>query len=315
MISRVADAIYWLSRYLERAENIARFIDVNLRLILDLEFENTNSQWAPIVITSGDDKDFNARYSASTEENVIYFLTFDDDNPNSIHSCVRNARENARSIRDTISSEMWEQINRYYLLIEKNRRKRNVDDLQSFFYEVKMANHLFVGLANTTMSHNEAWHFSRMGRLLERADKTVRMMDVKYFNLLPSHETVNSSYDIVQWGALLKSLSAFEMYRKRYHTINYNDIADFLIYDEEFPRSLSYCFHNAYLSVKKICEYTKTPCKALTEVKQLNTYLHTTNIDEISRKGLHEFIDMIQFNMNIVDNEIYHSFIDIKQMA
>ena len=312
MISRVADSIYWMNRYLERAENIARFIDVNLHLILDLGFEAVEHQWQTLVTTSGDDKDFSKRYNDFTENNVINFLTFDEENPNSILSCVRAARQNAKSIRDTISSEMWEQVNRFYLLTQKYSRMKEIINLQAFFHEIKQANHLFIGLSDTTMSHGQAWHFARMGRILERADKTARILDVKYFLLLPSAEFVNSSYDAVQWAALLKSTSAFEMYRKKFHAINYKDVADFLIYDTEFPRSLSYCLLTTLKSMRAIVGYTKTECAALTELDSFYKELKNCEIETILRDGLHEFIDRFQQNLNHIDQEIRTSFIEMK---
>ena len=311
MISRVADSIYWMNRYLERAENIARFIDVNLHLILDLGFEAVEHQWQTLVTTSGDDKDFTKRYNSFTENNVINFLTFDEDNPNSILSCVRAARQNAKSIRDTISSEMWEQVNRFYLLTQKYSRTKEIINLQAFFHEIKQANHLFIGLAETTMSHGQSWHFARMGRVIERADKTARILDVKYFLLLPNAELVNSSYDSVQWAALLKSTSAFEMYRKKFHAINYKDVADFLIFDNKFPRSLSFCLLTALKSMRAIVSYTKTECSALTELDAFYSDFKSCDIEAVLNDGLHEFIDRFQLNLNRIDQEIKTSFIEM----
>jgi uncharacterized alpha-E superfamily protein len=172
MLSRVADSIYWLSRYIERAENIARFIDVNLQMMLDLPVVE-NEQWEPLVTITADEENFRKRYGAFTQENVIRFLAFDQEYPNSIVSCVRAARENARSVRDIISSEMWEQINRYYLTLTSARfDPSRGGDYHDYFTQVRIGSQLFGGITDATMSHNEAWHFARVGRLLERADKT-----------------------------------------------------------------------------------------------------------------------------------------------
>ena len=179
MLSRAANSIYWMSRYLERAENVARFVAVNVHLMLDMGLAPSNAQWKPLVTTSGDDADFAKRYKEPNEKNVIQFLTFDAKNPNSIFSCVCSARENARTVREVISTEMWEQLNALYHMVQKHSRKRRIDNLQEFYTQIRTASHLISGLFENTMSHGEGWHFARMGRMLERADKTARILDVK----------------------------------------------------------------------------------------------------------------------------------------
>lgn len=313
MISRVADAIYWMSRYLERAENISRFIDVNIKLLLDLDFDSFAEYWEPLVLTSGDRDFFYERYETADEVSVIEFLAFDENNFNSILSCLRRARENARSIRDCIPSEMWEQINRFYLLVQGNSRKKKIDDLQAFFNEVKIANHLFIGIEDTTMLHDEGWHFSRMGRLIERCDKTSRIMDVKYFQLLKPELEAGLAFDVVQWGALLKSVSAFEMYRKKYHSMNHNDITHFLIFDAAFPRSLRYCIDNTLQSLEWITQSTsQQSCKAVSQAKRISDYLKIHKPEDVLDIGLHQFIDRIQKDLNGLDKAIYDAFISTK---
>src|SRR6266851_6271298 len=243
MLSRVADSIYWMSRYVERAENVARFIEVNLQLMLDAP-SGEDQQWEPLVNTTGDGEAFTKRYGEATQQNVIQFLTFDAENPNSILSCVRAARENARSVREIISSEMWEQLNEFYLLV--NSAAANVGSLRDpheLFASVKMSSHQLAGVTDATMTHNEGWHFSRLGRQLERADKTSRIVDVKYFLLLPTVADVGTTSDDIQWAAVLRSASAFEMYRKRHGRISPDRIAEFLLLDRDFPRAIHYCLH------------------------------------------------------------------------
>ena len=209
MLSRVADSIYWMSRYVERAENVARFIEVNLQLMLDAP-DGQDQQWQPLVNITGDHEDFAKRCGAPTQPNVIEFLAFDPVNPNSILSCLRAARENARTVREIISSEMWLQLNKFYLMVNSAAENpKALSLLQEFFSEVKNASHLFTGKAAATMTHGEAWHFARLGRALERADKTSRILDVKYFILLRSVEDVGTPFDDIQWAALLRSASAF----------------------------------------------------------------------------------------------------------
>ena len=220
MLSRVAESIYWMSRYIERADNVARFVDVTLNLILDMPFGSIQ-QWQPLVDTTGDTQDFARRYGTATQQRVIHFLTFDQDNPSSIRSCLRAARENARSVREIISSEMWEQVNQFYLKVNAAATDpRALGDPHQLFASVKMSSHTFAGVTDATMTHNEAWHFLRLGRHLERADKTSRILDVKYFLLLPNAADVGTTYDDIQWAAVLRSASAFEMYRKRHGRIS-----------------------------------------------------------------------------------------------
>jgi uncharacterized alpha-E superfamily protein len=313
MLSRVASSIYWMSRYLERADNVARFIGVNANLILDMGWERETAQWEPLIRASGDEADFNQRYKNYDEKSVIHFLTFDKSNPNSILSCVQNTRENARCVREIISSEMWESINTLYHLVEKHSRKRKIEGLQEFFAAVHRANHLFAGLFENTLSHGEGWHFARLGRLLERADKTARILDVKYFLLLPSTEYVDSPYDTVEWGAVLKSVSGFEMYRKQFHAANYRDVTQFLILDTQFPRSIRYCVHTAARSLRRITSMLDVRVPVTDEMSKLQAMLDTTDIESILTNGLHEFIDMFQFNLNVVDASLHHSFFALEK--
>src|SRR3954464_10461880 len=184
MLSRVADSIFWMSRYIERAENVARFIDVNMHLALDLGTEGVSiaDQWRPLIVTTGDEGRFAKLYGAPDQWAAINFLAFEDRNPNSILSCLRAARENARTVREMISSSMWEELNKFFLMVCSARTAPGLlDNAYEFFKQVKLASHLLEGITVATMSHGEAWHFARMGRLIERADKTSRILDVKYY--------------------------------------------------------------------------------------------------------------------------------------
>ncbi len=313
MLSRVADSIYWMSRYLERAENVARFVDVNMRLMLDMG--QSHPQWKPLVLASGDEADFEARYGRADENSVIQFLTFDRENPNSIFSCVASARENARTVREIIPSEMWETINELYHRVQKQQRSKHNSsvNLQSFYHEVAEATNLFYGYATNAMSHGQGWHFARLGRMLERADKTARLLDVKYFLLLPDAKSVDSPFDAVQWGAVLKSATAFEMYRQQYHRVNYRDVTHFLILDELFPRSTLYCVNACAKSLAYITHTLDVDAIATTEVEKLQHFLQEKDVDVILSMGLHEFIDEFQAQLNKTHNAIYHSFFATEQ--
>lgn len=309
MLSRVADSIYWMNRYVERAENIARFIDVNLTLLLDSPI-GVSQQWEPIVLTTGDLPLFQERYGEATAENVIQFLTFDRAYPNSIISCLHAARENARSVREIISSEMWRQINAFYHFVS-DTNPQEPSKLSEFFQAVKQESHLFAGIESATMTHNEGWHFGTIGRLLERADKTTRILDVKYFILLPSVRDVGTTLDQLQWMALLKSASAYEMYRKRgIHRITPTSVAEFLIFEREFPRSIRFCIQRAERSLHRI---TGTPENSWTSPVErafgkLRSDLDYTTIDDVIETGLHEFLDDLQRQMNAVGIKISETF-------
>jgi len=316
LLSRVADSVYWMARYIERAENVARFIDVNHNLTLDLP-QGYLDQWQPIVDTTGDRAIFLERYGHATQDSVMRFLAFDPENPNSIYSCVLAARENARSVRETISSEMWQQINTLYLLITSESRKSVPSSLPDFCQSVRMACHLFQGITDVTMSHNEAWHFIRLGRKLERADKTTRMLDVKYFILLPTVADVGTPYDDIQWTAVLKSVSGFEMYRKRYGRISPDRIVEFLLLDGEFPRALRYCIGLADQSLHAI---TGTPpgafsCATEQRMGLLRSELDFTHVESILAHGLHEFFDALQLKMNTIDEYVRSDFFGQKALA
>ena len=314
LLSRVANAVYWLGRYIERAENVARFIDVNQNLMLDHP-RGFGEQWQPIVDTTGDHSAFQEQYGQPTVANVVEFLAFDQRNPNSIYSCVTTARENARAVRDTISSEMWEQINTLYLLIASKSGKQLDEGLPEFCRRVRMACHLFQGIHHATMSHNEAWHFIRLGTSLERADKTTRILDVKYFILLPSVSDVGTPYDEIQWSAVLKSVSGFEMYRKCYGRITPDRVVEFLLLDGEFPRAVRYCLGLADNSLHSITgtRLGAFSCGAEQRLGLLRSELDYAHVGPILEAGLHEFFDGLQFKMNRIDECIHEDFFAMKR--
>ncbi len=317
MLSRVANSIYWMSRYLERAENVARFIEVNLHLNLDLP-EEINEQWAPLINITGDRELFAQLYDEPTRENVMNFLTFDRENQNSILSCVRNARENARSVREIISSEMWEQANRFYLMVrDADKNNSAVDNPNEFYTAIKMASHLFDGITNATMSYGEAWHFLQVGELLERADKSSRILDVKYFILLPDEEKTGTAIDNIQWAALLKSASALEMYRKHSKLVHPSKVADFLLLNRNFPRSVLSCLDRAVHSLHAISgsPLNAFSNKAEQRLGRLLGDLNYTQIDEIIAEGLHEFLDSLQTRLNQIDDAVYETFFTLRPLT
>lgn len=309
MLSRVADSIYWMGRYVERAENLARFIDVTLNLLLDSP-QDAGREWAPLVNTTGDDEYFAAHYGEPNEANVIRFLAFDREYPNSIIASLAAARENARTVREAISSEAWEQLNEFYLLVRNAAGSTLPPQPVDFFGAVKQHSHLFNGVLDATMSHDKGWHFANLGRLLERADKTSRILDVKYFTLLPHVEDVGTTLDDLQWSAVLRSVSGFEMYRKRHHAITVRRVVQFLILDRAFPRAARFCISGADESLHEICNTAPgTYCNAAQQrLGRLRSELDYTDVDSIVQNGLHEYIDRFQDQLNAVGEAINETF-------
>jgi uncharacterized alpha-E superfamily protein len=315
MLSRVAESIYWMCRYVERAENVARFISVNLNLNLDLPGEPVQ-QWLPLVITSGDQAAFNKSYTGATKENVIRFLTFDRENHNSVLSCLTGARENARSVREIISSEMWEHINRYYLLLKESGLQAALDNPYDFYEQVRLSGQQFQGITDATMTHGEAWNFCRLGRTMETADKTSRILDVKYFILLPHVKEIGTPYDDIQWSALLRSASAFEMYRQRHGRITPARVVDFLVLDREFPRAVLYCLTEANdalhaISSSSIGSFSNRPEQLL---GQLRAELAYARAEDLIAGGLHEFVDDLQIRLNLLGASVFDTFFAIRPM-
>lgn len=312
MLSRVADAVYWASRYVERAENVARFVNVNLDLMLEAPISQRPS-WEPLVLTTGDQEWFAEHYKQPTPETVTHFLSFDRRYPNSVVSSVSFARENARTVREVISREMWQELNELYLMVkEASRSPGPIEEMAGYFERVKLAGIHYAGVTDATLSHRDAWHFCRLGRLLERADKTSRILDVKYFILQPSQKQGGPTIDQVGWTALLNSASALQMYRQTEHVISPHRVARFLLLNEEFPRSIHYCVRRAQRSLHAL---TGTPVGNYTTeaerlLGKLVADLDYTDIDQVMDFGLHEYLDQIQTTLNSVSTSIQKRFFE-----
>ena len=315
MLSRVADAIYWTSRYVERAENVARFIDVNFNWVLDAP-QSHRPSWQPLVLTTGDQAWFAEHYGTPTPENVLSFLTFDRRYPNSIVSTISNARQNALTIRQVISREMFEELNTLYLMVnEAAKRQEPFEEMASFYDRVKVAGIYYQGVTDSTLSRGEAWHFSRLGRLIERADKTSRILDVKYFTLLPTVSDVGSTLDQVGWAALLNSASALQMYRQTYQVLAPNHVAEFLILDRNFPRSIHYCVTLAQQSLHALTNSPFNSYRNSAErlLGQLRAQLDYAGIDTIMHQGLHQYLDQIQIALNGIGEAIRQRFFELTE--
>jgi len=310
MLSRIADTMYWMNRYVERAENYARFMDVNFNLSLE-SAPDAEQQWKPLVVITGDWNLYESLYEKVKKEQVIYFLGFDPKNPNSVYNSVCNARENARAIRPELTKEVWEQINSVYFMMKEGLEKKiwKDTDPRVFFKKIKEGCQLLYGIFAISISRNDGWHFGKMGQLIERADKTSRVLDVKYHILLPDQQAVGTPLDLSQWAALLKSVSAFDMYRKKYGKLTALNISEFLILDKVFPRSMNFCLIETEKSLSAITGnesgYTNTAEKQLGKLK---AQLEFADIKDIFDSGLHEYIDTFQKDLNGVSTAVYDSF-------
>ena len=301
MLSRVADSLYWMSRYIERAENIARLLDVNLQLLLDFEAmddDKLKEHWEPIIRAAGEEELFYELYDQADSRSVTDFLTFNRDNTSSVISCMFSARENARMIRDQISTEMWQSLNDAYLFLKSNNAKKVWEDGPYEFYKhIQDYSHLFQGLANSTFSHTEGFYFMQVGKYLERADKTSRILDIKYHMLLPTVDDVGGAIDAVQWGAVLRSCSAFEAYHSLYVTrVSPLKVSDFLIFDGNFPRSILFCARHLDSNLHKIsgCNLGVYSNEVERVSGRLVSELTYGNIGDAFKSGLHEYLIQLQ---------------------
>lgn len=310
MLSRVADALFWMSRYLERVDNTARFIDVNLHLILDAKLEHGHASWWPLIEATADEEDFKKRYGEPTEQNVIRFLTFNEDNPNSIYSSMVKAWENARSVREVISKEMWEHINTEYHWLSSHKEKRMTRSLEKFYKTLKNMNHRFLGIADHTMTHGQEWHFVRLGRFLERADMTARILGVKLSKLLP-REAELTGYGSIEWAAVLRSADAYNMYRKRFHRVVSSKVVDFLLFDPNFPRSFMFCIRKARESLDHIAECINYCTPAHLEINQFYKMMGDMDVSQVLKSGLEDFVDQLQIKLNVIDNSIHRCFFGV----
>ncbi len=313
MLSRVAHHIYWMNRYIERAENYARFMDVNFNLSLDLQPDEA-AQWKPLVVTTGDWPIYESLYKTVDKGKVIHFLGFDARNTNSIHNCIVNARENARAIRPEITKEVWEQINYLYYFVKEGTEKKRWEknDPRKYFIEIKKGCQMLYGIFGSTISKSEGWHFGKIGQLIERADKTSRVLDVKYHMLLPESAKVGSPFDLIQWSALLKSVSAYDMYRKKYGKLTALGICEFLIFDKDFPRSVLSCLIGVDRSLRSnVGAGEAYRRKAEKQLGLLRSQLEFSDINEVFDSGMHEFLDMIQSKLNEVSESLYKNYFSV----
>jgi uncharacterized alpha-E superfamily protein len=305
MLSRVADSLYWINRYVERAENIARFVEVSEAMALDCP-PGSAEPWLPLIYANGDRELFDQLHPEGSSDEVVGFLVREEDNPSSLVNCLAIARENARQIRDVITTEMWEQINDLYWSIQEGESFWE-QPLQEQLREIRRGCQLFYGITDATLSRDLSWQFSRLGRLLERADKATRILDVKYFLLLPSPEDVGGVLDELQWISLLRCAGAYQMFRQsRQQMIEPKAVASFLLLDPNFPRSVRYCLGRIQETLRIVSGRSLPGAPDALECLSGLTLARWsyTSIDDLISGGLHEAIDSLQSDLNSLHNLI-----------
>ncbi len=301
MLSRTADNLFWLARYVERADNIARIIDAAHRLVsLPIAYSGATNSWESAVAATGKLDEFTSLYGENADAaHVIEYLAFAPGNSSSILQCLERARHNARAVRTALTVEMWEAINGAWLDL-KRYAGAGLDrhQLNQFLSGVKEACDRFDGSAYRTMLRNDAYYFSRLGVFIERADNTARILDVKYHVLLPEMSNVGGGLDYFQWSSILRSVSALTAYHWVYRdSIKPWLVADLLILNREMPRSLASCYETLNDMLEKIAQVYGKQGPAQRMVRSTRTRLQNTDIDSIFQSGLHEFLsDFIHEN-------------------
>jgi uncharacterized alpha-E superfamily protein len=294
VLARVVENMYWLARYLERVENTARLVSVNTNLLLDLP-SGFAPGWLPLIDITGGRQLFDQLHPRADEREVVQFLIASRDNPGSIHSSLRAARENARTLREALPSEAWELLNQSYheftndLPNGLNKRTRF-----DFLKRVVQCVQTLMGGLEGTMNRNDAYTFLLIGRNLERADMTSRIVDVRSAQLLPAETPELRPFDTIQWMSVLKSLSAYQMYRLRLRTrVRRTDVLEFLLRDQQFPRSCLFCLEQVELCLRQLPRSEGV----LDAVAGVRSFLRSAELARLDQPGVHELIDRLQLHI------------------
>ena len=309
LLGRTANGLYWMNRYIERCENTARLVDAGLRLGLT-STADSSEEWTSIVASAGTTEAFRARHAEFTADSVAEFLLRDPTNPGSVVSAIETARNNGRMVRTALTRETWESLNEAWMSI-KRMLAQPIDgrDLPKILDAIKRETALIRGSFHGTMLRNEIFDFSQIGAFIERADNTARIIDVKYYVLLPSVSWVGSTLDNYQWESILRSVSAHRSYRWVYDA-DYKPslIADYLILNNRMPRSLAFCYRNIAESLGILAaEYgVRHPCHGLVETIQGK--LKVSSVGEIFDRGLHDFLTEFIGDNNRLSTEIARDY-------
>ena len=315
MLSRVANSLYWMVRFIERADNLSRIIEVNAQLLLDherLDSERLRAFWTPIILSTGDETLFSELYSEAGSAEVIRFLTDDRKNPNSIVSSINQARENARMVRDQLSEELWEELNSLYLFINSNQGEHLLRSDPPRYYEmIRRATFTFHGIAAASIARSEAWEFMDLGRHLERADKTTRFLDIA--NFLPDAEEVANGGDF-QWTAILRSCGALGAFRVGHRgEPSAKSVMNLLMFDRDFPRSVRYCVDRIDRNLHRISGHSRGTYSNDAEriAGRLLAELAYGSTEEILEAGLHQYLDGLQERFNAIGSELFRTYVQL----
>src|SRR6516165_10026213 len=312
MLSRTADNLYWLARYVERAEYLARILEVTQRLTtLPLSYAGSSNEWESALATAGCAHAFFKLYDEANEENVTDFLAFSSANPSSIRNCFEIARSNARAVRTALTVEMWDAINGTWLELKRfGNGATSREEFMRFLRWVQESSLRFDGSAYRTMLRNDAYWFSRLGVYMERADNTARILDVKYHMLLPAHERVGGPLDYFQWAAILRSVSALTAYHWVYReSLKPWLVADLLILKDEMPRSLAACYEAIVRNLEALAGLYGRQGPAQRQARGIRTRLQNSRMDGIFQRGLHEFIGEFIAENNRLGSTITEQFL------
>ena len=315
MLSRTADHLFWMSRYTERAENTARMLDVNYQTsLLPQSDALVQAGWQGLLSISELKPSFAAKYGDTINpRDVMDFMVRDEKNSSSIISCLQNARENARAVRGTLTTEVWETQNQTYLEVIRMLRSGDFErDPGQFFEWVKFRSHLSRGVTLGTMLQDEAFHFLRLGTFLERADNTARLVDVKFHavqnDFLGTAAEKDQEYDFYHWSAILRSVSGFEVYRKVYRdVIKPERVAELLILRADMPRSLLACLNEVMSNLAMVTSDTSSETQR--RAGKLRADLQYARIDEILATGLHAFLTQFLDRVNELGAHISREFL------
>lgn len=314
LLARYAECIFWMARYMERAENIARLLDVHETFARDTR---GSTNWLAIVQLNADEKAFFTRYDKATSDSVAQFYVLDPANMNSLVSVVRMARENARVMRPWISTEMWTQINVFYnRLLGLTQKDIEAPSLSRVCQWVKEACQSHYGITEGTFYRDQGWYFYQMGKYIERADQTTRLVDIKYHTLLPSPLSVGSTLDVSQWTTLLRCAAGYHAFRRVYpRGMTPATVAGFLLFNEGFPRSVVMCYRqlDGVLSRMRSRYHLRHGAEAMERMELLQGVLFSRGIDEIIHDGLHEYLDGVQGNLSEVTSAIGLAFFGHEQ--
>ncbi len=311
MLGNTANGLFWTYRLLERAENMSRLIETGQRIALT-RLNSSDEQWLYVMQTSAVSEEYKIQYSKVEKEPAVDWILRHPENKSSILSSITSARQNAKMVRHALTTDVWEAINGSFLEIQKLLKAKTIEgDLPLILRTIKQSAAFVRGATYGTMLRNEEYDFCRLGTFIERADNTARILDVKYYVLLPSAKAVGTSIDNVQWETILRSVSAYGGFRLEYgHEAGPDDIAKFLILDKRMPRSLIYCCDILKLHLLSLCSaYRKKP-PSLSQIMELQNRFLTHDIEAIFKFGLHDFLqEMISLFGNLSDQiEIDYRF-------